>query len=113
MTAYSEIMRIRRYLLMLQKALIHEYDNDKHKDTDGLKQLRDYICEPSAKTFFHDFFKFQRKAVHDLNKTCDEVALSYNMGFVSVREDSLNRAALVILDMLLKFGVLVYKDDGT
>ena len=111
-TVYLEIMRIWRYLLMLQKALIHEYYNDKHSDTDGLKQLRDYVCEPSVTAFFRDDFKFQRKAVRDWNETCAEVTLSYNMGFFGVREDSLNGAALVILDMLPKFGVLVYKDDG-
>jgi hypothetical protein len=33
------------------------------------------------------------------------------MGFVGIREDSFNGAALVILDMLLKFGVLVYNQD--
>ena len=33
------------------------------------------------------------------------------MGFVGVREDSSDGAASVILDMLLKFGVLVYNQD--
>jgi hypothetical protein len=35
------------------------------------------------------------------------------MGFVGVREDSSDGAASVILDMLLKFGLLVYNDDET
>ncbi len=35
------------------------------------------------------------------------------MRFVGVRVDSSNGAAAVILDMLLKFGVIVYKDDET
>jgi hypothetical protein len=39
--------------------------------------------------------------------------MPYNMGFVGVREDSANGASSVILDMLLKFGVLSYKDNKT
>ena len=49
----------------------------------------------------------------DWNKTQDEVTLSYNMGFVGVHEDSSDGAATVILDMLLKFGVLVYDQNDT
>ena len=35
------------------------------------------------------------------------------MGFVGVREDSSDGAAAVILDMLLKFGVPIYNNDGS
>ena len=35
------------------------------------------------------------------------------MGFVGVRKDSSDGAAAVILDMLLKFGVLVYDQNET
>ena len=52
-------------------------------------------------------------AVKDWNPNCDEVTQSLNMGFVGVCEDSSDGAALVILDMLLKFGVLIYNDDET
>ena len=41
-------------------------------------------------------------AVGDWNKTRDDVTLSYNMGFVGVREDSSDSAAAVILDMLFE-----------
>ena len=51
--------------------------------------------------------------MRDWNLKCDVVTLSFNMGFVGVREDSSNGVAAVILDMLLKFGVLVYKDNET
>ena len=51
--------------------------------------------------------------MRDWNPKCDKVTLSFNMGFVGVREDSCNGVAVVILDMLLKFGVQVYKDDET
>jgi hypothetical protein len=52
-------------------------------------------------------------AVNDWNKIRDDVTLSYNMGFVGVRENSSDGAAAVILDMLLKFGVLVYDQNKT
>jgi len=51
--------------------------------------------------------------VRDWIPKCDKVTLSFNMRFVGVRVDSSNGAAAVILDMLLKFGVLVYKDNET
>jgi hypothetical protein len=51
--------------------------------------------------------------VRDWNEFCDDVTLSYNMGFVGVCEDSSDGAATVILDVLLKFGVLVYNQDET
>jgi hypothetical protein len=63
--------------------------------------------------FFNDIFKFQRQAVQNWNSCCNEVTTSYNMGFIGVREDSSDGAASVILDMLLKFGVLVYNDNKT
>ena len=52
-------------------------------------------------------------AVSDWNKIRDEVTLLYNMGFVGVRENSSDGADAVILDMLLKFGVLVYDQNKT
>jgi hypothetical protein len=63
--------------------------------------------------FFNNVARFQRRAVKDLNVHFNEVTLSYNMGFVGVREDLSDGAASVILDMMLKFGVLSYKDNTT
>ena len=57
--------------------------------------------------------EFQKDAVRDLNKSRDDVTLSYNMGFVGVREDSSFGTAAVVLDMLLKYGMLIYDDNGT
>ena len=58
--------------------------------------------------FFCDVKDFQKMAVRDWNLNCDEVTLSLNMGFVGVCEDSSDGAASVILDMLLKFGLLIF-----
>ena len=111
--SYSDAITLRRYLLALHNALSHDYDTDKHNDGPGLCRFKDYLCDPSAVAFFRDVKDFQRMAVKDWNPNCDEVTQSLNMGFVGVCEDSSNGAALVILDMLLKFGVLIYNDDET
>lgn len=112
-SSYSNAITLRRYLLALRNALSHDYDNDKHNNGPGLCRFKDYICDPSAVAFFCDVKDFQRMAVRDWNPNCDEITLSFNMGFIGVREDSSDGAASVILDMLLKFGLLVYNDDET
>jgi hypothetical protein len=52
-------------------------------------------------------------AVRDWNPNCNEVTLSLNMGFIGVHDNYSDGAASVILDMLLKFGLLIYNDDDT
>ena len=47
------------------------------------------------------------------NPNADEVAMSFNIGFIGIREDSAVGAGSVVLDMLLKFGLLQYNDDNT
>ena len=49
----------------------------------------------------------------DWNATADDVTMSFNMGFVGIREESAAGAGSVVLDMLLKFGLLKYNDDNT
>jgi hypothetical protein len=66
-----------------------------------------------VRAFVREVIEFQRAVVRDWNEFCDDVTLSYNMGFVGVREDSSDGATAVILDMLLKFGVLFYNQDET
>ena len=111
--SYSLAITLQRYLLMMHHALRQDYDHDKHNDGQGLCRFKDHLREPSAVAFFRDVKDFQRIAVRDWNPKCDKVTLSFNMGFVGIREDSHNRVAVVVLDMLLKFGVQVYKDDET
>ncbi len=78
-----------------------------------LQQFVEYMSQPAVMAFIREVIVFQRGAVKDWNQFCDNVTLSYKMGFVGVREDSSDGAAAVILDMLLKFGVLVYNQDET
>jgi hypothetical protein len=51
--------------------------------------------------------------VLDWNATADDVTMSFNMGFVGIQEESAAGAGSVVLDMLLKFGLLKYNDDNT
>ncbi len=82
-------------------------------DQDVLPNYESYTQGEAAISFFNSVSKFWREAVCDWNRTRDDVTLSYNMGFISVHEGSSDGAATVILDMLLKFGVLVYNQDKT
>jgi hypothetical protein len=91
----------------------HDYKNDVHNDLVGTRRFQEYVREPPAIAFLNDVIKFQRSAVRDWNQVCDEVTLSYNMGFVGVREDLSDGATSVILKVLLKFGVLIYNEDET
>ena len=72
-----------------------------------------YTREASESAFFKSVLEFQIDAVRDWNQSRDYVTLSYNMGFVGVREDSADGAPAVILDMLLKFGIIIYDQNGT
>ena len=111
--SYLDAITLRRYLLVMRNALIVDYDNNEHKDGLGLCRFKNYLHEPSAVAFFCDVKDFQRIAVRNWNPNCNEVTLSFNMGFVGVCEDSSDGSALVIMDMLLNFGVLIYNDDDT
>jgi len=82
-------------------------------NTNELPKYEAYMRNLLACDFFKSVSQFQQMAVSDWNKTRDDVTLSYNMGFVGVHEDSSDGAANVILDMLLKFGVLVYDQNET
>ena len=107
-SSYSDAITLRRYLLALRNALSHDYNNDTHNDGPGLSRFKDYLRDPSVVAFFCDVKDFQKMAVRDWNPKCNEVTLSFNMGFIGVREDSSDDAASVILDMLLKFGLLIF-----
>jgi hypothetical protein len=107
--AYEKAICIRQHIILNRDSLSHEYNIDLNRNV--LPKYEAYTRQPLAMAFFKTVFEFQQAAVGDGNKTRDDITLSYNMGFVGVREDSSDGAAAVILDMLLKFGVLVYNQD--
>jgi hypothetical protein len=107
--AYEKAIQIRPHIISFQHSLCRGYEIN--HDHEVLSQFKAYTRQPTVRGFLRDVVKFQRDAVLDWNKYPDDVTLSYNMGFVGVREDSSDGAAAMILDMLLKFGVLVYNQD--
>ena len=80
---------------------------------DNINKFKDYCLSEESKEFFLSIYKFQQKAVLDWNCSADCITLSLNMGFVGIREDSATGACSVVLDMLLKFGILKYIDYET
>jgi hypothetical protein len=100
------------YKQVIHNGFSHNYENDVHNKPAKLLLLCNYVRQPMAAVFFKNVLNFQRQAVKDWNSHYNDVTLSYNMGFVGVREDSSDGAALVILDMLLKFGVLNYNNNN-
>ncbi len=109
--AYHKAIRIRRNLLAIRNTLSHGYNVD--IDGNVLPKYERYTREASESAFFKSVIEFQIDAVRDWNQSRDDVTLSYNMGFVGVHEDSSDGATAVILDMLLKFGILIYDQNGT
>jgi hypothetical protein len=79
----------------------------------NVNKLNEYCTSSESQKFFSSAYKFQRRAVSDWNPSADCVTQSLNMGFVGIQEDSAAGAGSVVLDMLLKFGVLKYINDGT
>ncbi len=108
---YEKAIHIRRHIVSIRDILSQRYNIDLNRNV--LPKYKAYTREPLARAFFKTVIEFQQAAVGDWNKTCNNVTLSYNMGFVGVCKDLLDGAAAVILDMLLKFSVLLYNQDET
>ncbi len=111
-SAYKNAICIRHNIISIQNCLSHGAFNIQ-LDKNVLQQFEDYTSQPAAMAFLREVIECQRAAVKDWNQFCGNVTLSYNMGFVSVREDSSDGAVAFILDMSLKCWVLVYKEDET
>ena len=78
-----------------------------------LQKFNNYCSSKDSRDFFSAVYNFQLQAVLDWNQTADCVTMSFNMGFVGIREDLTAGAGSAILDMLLKFGLLKYNDGNT
>jgi hypothetical protein len=111
-SAYEKAICTRQNIISIQNCLSHgAYNILLNKNV--LQRFEEYTSQPTAMAFIREVNEFQSAAVKERNQFCDNVTLSYNMGVVGVRGDSSDGAAAVILDMLLKFGVLMYKQDET
>ena len=76
-----------------------------------IAKFNEYCSTTESLAFYSAVYKFQQRAVLDWNTTVDNVTMLFNMGFVGIREDSSAGAGSDVLDMLLKFGLLQYKDN--
>ena len=82
-------------------------------NADHIWKFNEYCSTEDSLKIFNAAYKIQRKAVLDWNANADDVTMLFNMGFVGIQEDSAAGAGSVVLDMLLKFGLLKYNDDNT
>ena len=78
-------MRIRRNLIAIRNSLSHGYNVDINPNV--LSKFEQYTRDALESGFFKSVLEFQIDAVRDWNQSRDDVTLSYNMGFVGVRED--------------------------
>jgi hypothetical protein len=92
---------------------LSEFKEEIGVNADHIRKFNEYCNTEDSLQFFNVAYKIQRKAVLDWNANADNVTLLFNMGFVGIREDSAAGAGSVVLDMLLKFGLLKYNNDNT
>ena len=112
--SYDNVLNLRKYICDMSRAFTRLFDsNGIGLNADHIAKFNEYCSATDSKRFFTAAYKFQRKAVLDWNPNADEATMSFNMGFVGIREDSAAGAGSVVLDMLLKFGLLQYNDDNT
>ena len=98
----------------MSRAFTHLFDShESGVNADHIAKFNEFCSATDSKRFFTAAYEFQRKAVIDWNPNADEVTMSFNMGFIGIREDSTAGAVSVVLDMLHKFGLLQYNDGNT
>ena len=57
-------------------------------NADHIAKFNEYCSATDSKRVFTAAYKFQRKAVLGWNPNADKVTMSFNMGFIGIREDS-------------------------
>ena len=74
-------------------------------EMNAIAKFNEYCASNESKEFYSCMYKLQLSADLEWNTTADCVILSFNMGFIRIREDSAACAVSIVLDMLLKFGL--------
>jgi hypothetical protein len=97
----------------MSRAFSHLFECDRAAwiNSGNISMFNKYCSSKEANDFYLSVYKFQRQAILDWNATADSVTMSFNMGFVGVREDSAAGAGSVVLDILIKFGILKYNEN--
>jgi hypothetical protein len=110
---YEDNISLRKYICDMSRAFsrLFKLVGAAWINTDHIATLNEYCSCKATKDFYSSVYKFQWQAVLDWNPSADSVTMSFNMGFVGIREDSSAGAGSVVLDMLLKFRLLKYNED--
>jgi hypothetical protein len=112
--SYENIINLRKYICDMSRALTCLFEcKEIEVNADHIWKFNEYCSTEDSLQFFNAAYKIQRKAVLDWNANADDVTMLFNMGFVGIQEDSAAGAGSVVLDMLLKFGLLKYNDNNT
>ena len=112
--SYDNVLNLRKYIGDMGRTFTHIFDsNGIGVNADHIAKFNEYCSATDWKQFFTAAYKFQWKAVLDWNPNADKVTMSFNTGFVGIHEDSAAGAGSVVLDMLLKIGLLQYNDGNT
>ena len=76
-------------------------------------KMRDLCKNSAAKCLFDNSKMFQRDSVKDWNPTWDKAIDCLNLGITPVEKKDSAGAAIVFLNMCLKFGTLEESDNET
>ena len=109
---YENIINLRKHICDMSRAFTRLFAcKEVGVNAGRIEKFNEYCASTESSAFFSSAYKFQRRAVLDWNSFADNVTMSFNMGFVGIREDSASGAGSVFLDMLMKYGLLKYNDD--
>ena len=112
--SYENIINLRKYICDMSRAFTRLFEcKEIEVNADHIWKFNKYCSTEDSLKIFNAAYKIQRKAVLDWNANADDVTMLFNMGFVGIQEDSAAGAGSVVLDMLLKFGLLKYSDNNT
>ena len=78
---------LRQYIFSIKKSFKHDHECYVHHHKIRILAFGKYTQGSLCQDFYNSVFNFQREAVKDWDGFCNDVTLSYNMGFVGVRED--------------------------
>ena len=109
---YEYIINVRKVICnMRSRAFTCMYDcNSPGMNVDNLNKLKEYCSSRDSRNFFSCVYKFQGRAVLDWNPTADASCSLWN-GVCWNTWRLAAGAGGVVLDLLMKFGVLKCIDD--
>ena len=109
---YEHIIGLQKYICDMRRVFSWLFHfKEIGVNADHIAKFYEYSTSTKSKEFYSVAYNMQWCAVLDWNADANKVTMSFNMGFVGIREDLAAGAGSVVLDMLLKFGLLKYNDN--